>query len=434
MNNEFTPLELAKKSKTFCILPWIHQYVGPPGDVKPCCVYEHGAEIGNLKKNTLQEIWNNDATKAMRLKFLNGEEDPNCGRCNNRVELDAEFKTRFNDDFFKKNENNQDVVASTNPDGSLDEHKLFLMDVRFNNLCNLACRSCGPHFSTKWIVDSRKLYNKKVKEDINDEFQFPGKTEEQALEEMIPHLSTMQEIYFAGGEPLMQKEHYETLNKLVELGNSDCFIRYNTNFSTFKLGKHDAVSYWKNFKKINVNASLDGNHARAEYWRHGTVWEDVVANRVRMMQEVPHISFNIGFTLSWPNAHNLVEFHREWIELGYIHPDNILINVLDGPPYYSLKNIPDWKKHQIEKLFREQIEWLRNRGCSNRTLFMYETAINFMWQEQGTWDIHASLKNFSRITKKLDSIRSEDFWTVFPEHTDIKDYMTEHNLHDEFNY
>ena len=51
MSEEFKPLELAKKSKTFCILPWIHQYVGPPGDVKPCCVYEHQQEIGNLKKN-----------------------------------------------------------------------------------------------------------------------------------------------------------------------------------------------------------------------------------------------------------------------------------------------------------------------------------------------------------------------------------------------
>ena len=31
--SEWNPLELAKKSETFCILPWIHQYVGPPGDI-----------------------------------------------------------------------------------------------------------------------------------------------------------------------------------------------------------------------------------------------------------------------------------------------------------------------------------------------------------------------------------------------------------------
>jgi organic radical activating enzyme len=439
MSEQFNPLEKAKSSRTFCILPWIHQYVGPPGDVKPCCVYEHKQQLGSLKENTLKEIWNNDATKEMRLKFLNGEEDPNCGRCNSRVELEAEFKNKFNDDFFKKSPANQAIVAATNPDGSLDEHKLIYMDVRFNNLCNLGCRSCGPHFSTSWIVDSRKLYNKKVKEGIDDEFPFPGKTEEQALEEMLPHLPTMQSIYFAGGEPMMQKEHYEVLNKLVEVGNSKCAIRYNTNFSTFKLGKHDVIEYWKGIKDINVNASLDGNHAKAEYWRHGTVWADVVANRERMMKEVPHVRFNVGFTLSWPNAFNLIEFHREWVELGYIHPDNILVNVLDGPSYYSLKNIPDWKKEKIETAFRDQIAWLQERGCSRQTVFMYETAINFMWQERAIetykiTNVHDSLKNFSRITKKLDSIRKQDFWTTFPEHDDIRQYMTEHDLHDEFDY
>ena len=59
MTDKFNPVELAKTSKTFCIFPWIQQYVGPPGDVKPCCVYSNSDEIGNLKENTLKEIWNN---------------------------------------------------------------------------------------------------------------------------------------------------------------------------------------------------------------------------------------------------------------------------------------------------------------------------------------------------------------------------------------
>ena len=38
------------------------------------------------------------------------------------------------------------------------------------------------------------------------------------------------------------------------------------------------------------------------------------------------------------------------------------------------------------------------------------------------------------ITKKLDAIRGESFFDVFPEHQDIEEYMTEHGLHDEFDY
>jgi hypothetical protein len=48
--------------------------------------------------------------------------------------------------------------------------------------------------------------------------------------------------------------------------------------------------------------------------------------------------------------------------------------------------------------------------------------------------LHDSLKFFSRITKKLDSIREESFFDVFPEHKNIEYYLTQNDLHDEFYY
>ena len=102
MTTEFNPVEQAKQSKTFCITPWIHQYVGPAGDVKPCCVFEHTAEIGNLKDNTLSEVWNNEATKDLRLKFLNGETDDRCYRCN-LYEDELSPKEGFNKTFLYNN-------------------------------------------------------------------------------------------------------------------------------------------------------------------------------------------------------------------------------------------------------------------------------------------------------------------------------------------
>lgn len=433
--SNFNPLEMAKSSKTFCIFPWIHQYVGPPGDVKPCCVYDNDAQLGSFKENTLKEIWNNEQTKDMRLKFLKGEQHPNCSICNNRAELGDAFYNIYNRVFFRDNPKIQDIVARTKEDGSLDKHELYYIDVRFNNLCNLKCRSCAPHFSTSWVADHRKLYNRKEKLSMDDGYQFPGKTEVQALEEIIPHLSTAEIIYFAGGEPLMQKEHYEILNKLIEIGNKDIEIRYNTNFSNFKLKNYDnVIEYWKKFKNVSVNASLDGNHKKAEYWRSGTDWSIVVENRKLMMQECPHVKFNISFTLSWPNAFNLVEFHKEWVELGFINPDNIMINPLDTPSYYCLKNIPDWKKREIEEVFLTQIEWLKSYGIYYSTISRYENAINFMYSDTRKEPLEASMKFFSRITKKLDSIRGEDFWDIFPEHKNIRFYLNHNGLDDEFNY
>jgi radical SAM protein with 4Fe4S-binding SPASM domain len=431
MTDKFNPVELAKTSKTFCIFPWIQQYVGPPGDVKPCCVYNNSDEIGSLKENTLKEIWNNDKTKQMRLNFLNGIEEPSCDICNRRTELGHAHRNEYNRMFFEQDEEIQQVVANTNADGSLDEHKLYYIDVRYNNLCNLSCRSCAPHYSTSWVLDHRKLYNLQERRDKDDGFQFPGKTDSQAIEEILPHLATAKMVYFAGGEPLMQKEHYMVLDKLIELGNTDLEIRYNTNFSVLKLKGYDSVlDYWKKFSNVHVYASLDGNHKKAEYWRNGTVWETVVDNRKKMIEECPHVNFMIAYTLSWPNSFNLVEFHKEWVELGLLKIDHVLVNPLDTPFYYCLKNLPDWKKRQIEEKLQEAIDWLKTVNPTFSVISMYETAIKFMWDTSGQYydGGDQSLREFDKITTRLDDIRGQSFFDVYPEHMNIKNYIIQNGL------
>jgi organic radical activating enzyme len=397
-------------------------------------VYKHSEQIGSLKENTLKEIWNNDTTKRMRLNFLNGIEEPNCSICNHReADFGSAYKNEYNKMFFDDNPEIQQIVASTNPDGSLHKHTLFYIDVRYNNLCNLSCRSCAPHYSTSWISDHRKLYNLVVRRDKDDGFQYPGKTEEQALEEILPHLKSAKCVYFAGGEPLMQREHYEVLNELLRVGNTDVEIRYNTNFSNFKLKNYDnVIEYWKKFKNVSVYASLDGSHEKAEYWRNGTVWNDVVANRQRMLDETPHVVFRIAYTLSWPNAFNLVDFHKEWVDLGFIKPNEVMINPLDTPPYYCLKNIPDWKKREIEEKFQQNIEWLNGYGpeIAGAPKNMYETAIKYMYSTTDSYQggVDECMKNFAHITTKLDKIRSQSFFDVYPEHINIKNYIIHNNL------
>lgn len=438
-DNEFNPIELAKKSKTFCIYPWIHQYVGTTGDVKPCCVFEHNDELGNLKNNTLEEIWNNDDTKKLRLKLLNGEQEKGCHHCNNNVSATNSSRNTVNNAYFDGAFHNRDVthaVNSTLPDGTVPEHKLYHIDVRFNNLCNFSCRTCFPHFSTNWVMDYRKLHNITQKQEINDGFQFPGKTEDQALLEIIPHLPTVKTIYFAGGEPLIQKEHYDVLNKLIESPNPYCDIVYNTNLSKIQLGEHSVIEYWNKLRKVHLNASIDGSHKKAEYWRHGTNWDDIVNNFKQIKEQCTNVIFTISFTMSWINVINALELHKEWVELGYISPERFNINLLSGPLSYSLKNIPDWKKEKIKNRIMEHVEWLKqfdNVPELNNTIQMFLDAIVFM-ERDPDYPLHDMLKEFSRLTKKLDEIRNENFFGTFPEHQDINEYMIEHDLHDTFNY
>ena len=413
--------EIAKSSKTFCILPWIHQYVGPPGDVKPCCVYEQDSQIGNLKSSTLKDIWNNADTKKLRVDMLAGNIIPGCNRCNVRENLTTTHRIQANN--FKFKGSAVDAVDSTLEDGTVPDHKLTYIDVRFNNLCNFRCRTCGPRFSTSWIEDHVRMYNLTPEERIRNEdiFQFPGQSEHQLLDEILPHLVYASEIYFAGGEPLMQKEHYTILEELIRLGRigNDLNINYNTNFSSLKLGNKNVLNLWKKFSSIKVNASLDGSGKRAEYWRKGTVWDIILKNRQSLIDECPTVLFSINYTLSWVNAFNLLELHKEWVALKFITINDITVNLLDTPDYYSLKAIPWKKKKKIEKEFIQHIEWLQLNNAQIRTIDGFKNAITYMHDSDPSEEF-VLLDKFLQTTNTLDKIRNENFWNIFPEHNDIK--------------
>jgi len=410
-------VDFTNKNKTFCVAPWVHQYVGPPGDVKPCCVYDHASSLGSLKNSTLKDIWNNETTRQLRLDLLNGVKREECSWCNDR---ERPFKDNFNTIYFHRRPDIQKIVSKTNEDGSVDKHKLFYMDIRFNNLCNFKCRTCGSHFSTS-IAAEEKSISPNLK---NVGFQYPGQTEDQVFNEMLPHLPYLVEVYFAGGEPMMQKEHYQTLEKLVEIGNLFVTIKYNTNFSKLKLGKWDVVNYWKNFHNVVVMASLDASYERAEYWRKGTVWKEIVENRRRMIEECPNVDFFISPAVSWVNALNVLDFHKEWTEQGLVKIDNVMINELVTPQWFCMKNIPDWKKSQIETAFRNHIDWMKKNQAQKQTIFKFESAINFMYSDiKKTSEFPA--KEFHDIVSRFDGIRDENFFEVFTEHQDMRNYLKE---------
>ena len=419
-----TPLEKAKESKTFCIYPWIHQYVGPPGDVKPCCTYTQDMQLGSLKENTLKEIWNNEETKKIRLQMLNGENPPGCNICTSRTHLGNTFRDSANLFFF--DQKNYDLVNSTKEDGTVDEHKLQYIDVRWNNLCNLKCRTCGPRFSSSWLDDHAKLHD--LSDEHRETFVFSGKTEEQALEEIIPHLPYVKSIYFAGGEPLMQEDHYKVLLELIRLGHTGSkykplIINYNSNFTQLKLGKYNILDLWPKFKEIQLNASIDGSHKKAEYWRKGSHWDVIVNNRIKLKEKCPKVTFHINYTVSWVTIFNMFELHKEWVEKDYLDINHLNVNLLEGPKFYCLKNIPHWKKLKIDAALTEHQKWLVDKQANMHTIREFIKIRKFMYSTDTNTNDFIFSPDFIKETQKLDQIRKENFWDIYPEHLDMKEYL-----------
>ena len=407
--------DLLMDSKTFCMLPWMHMHAFPAGRAYPCCLSDYWHPVGDLRKNTMEEVWNQDAYKTMRTNMLAGKECKECTKCYEQEQHGA---------FSMRNDSNRNYghhiaeAEQTNVDGSVDDFKIRYWDVRFSNLCNFSCRSCGPIFSSNWYNDHVKLYNRKPDVLGRDmaRVEYTAGNEESMLEQMEQHIPYLEQVYFAGGEPLIMKEHYYLLEKLIEHGKTDIRIQYNTNFSEMRYKDKHVYDYWKHFKNVSVGASLDASGARAELIRKGADWEQTLENRQRMLSEVPHVDFYVSSTISAMNALHVLDFHKEWTELGLIEAKDWNINICQSPDWYR----PDifsqqFKDDVITPAYEKHIAWLDPQDSLRRATNGYTSVLNLIQ----TQDNYSQWPEFENQIAKLDTIRNENFWDTFPEYKEL---------------
>ena len=399
---------LLKDSKTFCIYPWIHLHAYPTGEAYPCCHAEmKPGVVGNCRENTLTEIWNSPKQRQLRVDMLSETANPACTRCYEQEESGF-FSGRKSAN--KHHGHHVNRVTDTQANGTLEKFEMTYWDIRFSNLCNLKCRSCGHIFSSQWYQDQAKLAGGDWKTH-NTVLNIAGKSETDMWEQLMPHLDYVEQIYFAGGEPLMMEEHYLILEELERRERFDVRLIYNTNFTHTQLKDRTVFDYWKKFKSVAVGASLDGMGPRAEYIRKGTDWAVVEENRRQMLEICPSVDFYVSPTLSIMNALHLPDFHRDWVTKGFLKPQDLNVNILQDPTYFRIDIAPMKYKQRIRMAYDNHLEWLRPLDPLQRATVGFESAINFMMATDNT----QLLDTFWKKTHKLDNIRNENILDVIPE-------------------
>ena len=391
---------LLKDSKTFCIYPWIHLHAYPTGEAYPCCHAEMAYPVGNTRFKTLEDIYRDAPMRELRKDMLNERYNPACNRCYEQEE--SGFFSGRN----SANKHHGHHVKRIDD----DKFQMSYWDIRFSNLCNLSCRSCGHIFSSSWYQDQAQLAGGNWK-DRNRALNYAGRTETDMWEQLVPHLDYVEQIYFAGGEPLMMAEHYNILDELERRGRFDVRLIYNTNFTHVQLKDRTVFDYWKKFDSVAVGASLDAMGPRAEYIRKGSNWNTVERNRMQMLETCPDVDFYISPTLSIMNALHLPKFHKEWVKKGYIKPQDLNVNILQDPAHLRIDIAPTKYKRVIQADYEDHLEWLRPQDPLQRATVGFESAINFMTATDNS-DL---LTKFWTRTQELDDLRRENIFDVLPE-------------------
>lgn len=403
--------ELLIESESFCMLPWMHLHAYPDGRAYPCCFAFDPYPVGNLNKESLEEVFNGEKMKKMRLAMLNNKKSKECGKCYDQ-ENSGFFSLRLSSN--KHFGHNIDLVNSTQPDGSAD-FIIKYWDIRFSNLCNMACRSCGTWFSSNWYEDHKKLIGRPPP---HAKIMRVGRSSNDIWEQMLKQFDHVEQFYFAGGEPLIMEEHYRILKELDKRKMYHVRLIYNTNFSKLKFKDMDVLELWNKFESVSIGASLDAEGARAELMRKGTVWEQTLANRKRMLEVCPQVDFYISATVGLINALHVVDFHKSWIDKGLIRPGDFNFNLLQHPEWQRMDIFPKEFKQQVEEKYNKHIDYLKDKDPLTRASIGYKSAINWM----NKTDHSAKLQLFWENTIRYDKVRNEKTIDVFPELKPLYDY------------
>lgn len=399
------------QSDVFCMIPWIHMHAFPDGRAYPCCLSDDQYPIGNFKQASMQQVWNDAPYKVMRKNMI---EDKPCKECTKCYEQEKNGFMSMRNSTNKNFGQHINLVDQTLSDGTFDEFKLRYYDIRFSNLCNFTCRTCGGWFSSSWHTEEEAIYGKRNYPKI----MFAGRTETDMWEQLEPHIPYLEQVYFAGGEPMMMEEHYRILKELARREMFDVKLIYNTNFSRLHLKNDNVLDYWRLFKNVSVGASLDAMGSRAEYIRKGTKWDDIVRNREQMLKICPNTDFYVSSTVSIYNAMHVTDFHQDWSNRGFIKPQDWNINILQGPTRDRIDVLPSVYKEQVIQKVNDHINWLAPNDHLHRATSGYQGLINFINEQ----DNSHLLSEFFRVNDIHDSYRKESFDQIFPEYKDLRTY------------
>lgn len=326
---------------TFCILPFKHLYADPTGEIRPCCIATSLNDGLNLKQNNIEDVYNSNSFKKLRLDLINGVKNEICSTCWEREDVDGDSMRIYSNSKYGFDYKMKD-------DGYV--HPDFTdIDVRFSNLCNFKCIMCGPWLSSAHWGDTEK--KKGIPKVLN--------IKDNIIEELIPYIKNLKHIYFGGGEPLIMPEHYEMLKYLHDT-NRNITIKYTTNLSVIKHDVYDLIQMWKDFKDVHLQISVDGLFEKGEKIRIGFDTKKFLEN-IQILKE-NNIFYTLSHTTGSHNIFDIYDFIDDVLRLDVVDDENKieLHNYVTSPEKYSLTNMSNEDKIKASDYLLSRVDFLKN--------------------------------------------------------------------------
>lgn len=277
-----------------CLAPWVHSFINTRGKRNLCCFKDYSdKEVGPDDHQSFDSYWNSDEMKGLRLQMLSGSVPRDCFPCSDKIFHNQQPRFFF---FDKYTHLIPEILQSTSENGSTQFLPKFY-DYRFSNHCQLACRMCDGRSSSRIEKIESEYSNTPNVENLVRPF-----IQSEILPDLLQAVESgrVDQLYWAGGEPLLTPEHWQVMKAAVSSGQSKMIdVLYNTNLGLLNSKYGNLLELLPSFKRITVLASLDAVDELGEYIREGLNFKQFCEN-LNLLNKVPNTKVLLTITITLP--------------------------------------------------------------------------------------------------------------------------------------
>lgn len=427
-------------SPSFCLAKWYHANIYFQTGETHSCYHPAPHKINQSQiLKTPSCLHNTHEKKKERKQMLAGERPSGCQYCWNIEDLGKELisdRQIRTGSLFKPNR--IDEIKNNSPDFNvLPEY----IELSFSNLCNFKCGYCHPKASSRYHNEIKEfgpysdVQNHRCDIDwfkIYDEEKNPYLD---AWWKWWPELKkTLRILRITGGEPLLQKSTYRTLDVMSEMPIPELELNINSNLGSRKeiiekfCTQVEALTQQKKIRTFKLFSSVDTWGPQAEYIRTGLdlqLFENNLKTYLRTTSSplTLMITFNI---FSIPSFSKLLEKILEWrqefqfADKDYFHRIRFDISYLKEPLQYDINILP---KEDFLPYMEKHLEFMKNNMDDSRKdkfsfmeyqrlLRVYEYMKNTHYPED---KVQEGRRDFYRFFKEQDRRRQTNLLQNFPQ-------------------
>lgn len=309
-------------TKAGCILAFHGLVVDKQGTIMPCCQYAAGDAPPSIPWQhgiRYHEI----IRQPMHDDMINDQPHKACGKCYKEESLGGRsLRLHANQTYGNRYQLNSDP-------------KIYHLEIRAGNTCNLKCMMCWPGASSAIAAERYHYQDRFAAMGLRVDSPVPVHAwwkDEDFQAWFARVITNVQHLHFTGGEPFLIPDIVDMIDSAVER-SPGIEIGFNTNLTVLTPYLMRSL---RSVKRLDLSVSLEGIGAINNYVRFPSKWSEIDANLQTVRKELPHARVTCNHTVQHASVYGLPAL------MNYCQENDLDINfnLVQGHPDLSWDTVP----------------------------------------------------------------------------------------------